>query len=261
MSRTKLIAQYAALDTKDLAQRIHQVITDHIAENGIEDLPILEFHGRWTGKLYISEDGWRGDFDFLNPVLSMCRVDREGNVFADIEKIEKRVAQWRETLYTPHEDDRHLGVCDHTFDENDYTDDEAHAVQSSFYKDEISNFLKTKHPEVRHEEEDLHRFEHLCDDSTPLRTDSKRMFSEGFAVQKISSAEDYRTLMEAIQAHAAAGGGYAWINPDFDMDSIEDMFAEGSKHQKWMQWIDDLRNHRLGSLPADFDGLAEESEE
>lgn len=63
--------------------------------------------------------------------------------------------------------------------------------------------------------------------------------------------------MEAIEADAAAGGGNSWINPDFDMDSIDEMFAEGDKGQDWMQWIDDLRNGRFGDLPEDYDGLAE----
>ena len=110
MARTKLIAKYAALDTPDLGERISKTITDYIEENGIERLPYLEVNGRWTGTLSISDGGWRGDFDFLYPVLSMCKVDRKGNVSADMTKIMKRVANWREYLHTPHDDDKYLGV-------------------------------------------------------------------------------------------------------------------------------------------------------
>ena len=78
MARTKLIAKYAALDTPDLGERIHKTITDYIEKNGIERLPYLEVNGRWTGTLSISDGGWRGDYDFLYPVLSMCKVDPSG---------------------------------------------------------------------------------------------------------------------------------------------------------------------------------------
>lgn len=70
MSRNKLIAKYSALNTGDLPQRIYDKINDHIASQGIEDLPYLKLSGRWTGKLDISSGGWRGDFDLIYPDLS-----------------------------------------------------------------------------------------------------------------------------------------------------------------------------------------------
>ena len=258
MARTKLIAKYAALDTADLSERIHKTITDYISEQGIEQLPYLELNGRWTGTLTITDGGWRGDFDFLYPVLSMCRVDRNGNVFADMNKIEKRVANWREILHTPHDDDKYIGVCDDTFDHDGYLEDDANEFYSAAYKSELHSFLNSDTPDIMEHDKALTEIDNLFRESSIGVDSSQRNFGEGFAVQRIHSAEDYRRLMEAIQADAAAGGGYSWINPDFDMDSIEDMFTEGGKDQDWMQWIDDLRNGRFGELPEDFDGLAEE---
>lgn len=257
MARKKLIAKYAALDTPDLAQRIHKTITDHIAEKGIDDLPYLEVNGRWTGKISISEGGWRGDFDFLNPVLSMCRVDREGNVFPDMAKIEKRVAIWREDLHTPHDDDQYLGVCDETFDDRNYKEDDANDLYSAFYRSEIDSFLNSESPDLLAHDRALTEIDNIFRESSIGADSSQRNFGEGFAVQRIDNAEDYRKIMEAIQTHAENGGAYSWINPDFNMDDIEEMFAADGKDQNWMQWIDDLRNHRFGDLPEDFDGLAE----
>lgn len=259
MARTKLIAKYAALDTPDLAERIHKTITEYISEKGIEDLPYLELNGRWTGTLSINDGGWRGDFDFLYPVLSMCRVDRKGNVSADMAKIEKRVAYWRESLHTPHEDDKYIGVCDDTFEHDGYLEDDANEFYSASYRSELDSFLNSENPDFIQHDEALTEIDNLFrEESKHENTSGERIFGEGFAVERINSAEDFRKLMEAIQADAATGGGSSWINPDFDMDNIEEMFAGSSKDNNWMSWIDDLRNGRLGDLPEDYDGLAEE---
>lgn len=255
MARTKLIAKYSALDTSDLAERIFNTITTYIKEQGIENLPNLELNGRWTGTLSITEGGWRGDFDFLYPVLSMCRVDRRGNVAPDIAKIQKRVSAWREMLHTPHDDDKYIGVCDDSFDNDHYLNDEANEFYSASYKSELDSFLNSDNPDNMDNDKALTEKDDIF---SAERTDGRRVFGEGFAVERIDSAEDMRKIMEAIQADFEAGGGSSWINPDFDMDSIEEMYAESSKDNRWMQWIDDLRNGRLGELPEDFDGLAEE---
>lgn len=256
MARTKLIAKYSALDTPDLASRIHKTITEFIAKNGIENLPNLEVNGRWTGRLSISDGGWRGDFDFQYPLLSMCRVDREGNVYADMAKIEKRVEIWREILHTPHDDDKYLGICDDSFDDRDYMEDDAHDLHSAFYKSEMDAFINSEKPDLLAHERALTEIDNTFRDHEAKPSDTKRMFGEGFAVHRIDNAEDYRKIMEAIEADAAAGGN-SWINPDFDMDSIEEMFAKDDNEKDWMQWIDDLRNGRFGDLPEDYDGLAE----
>lgn len=260
MARTKLIAKYAALDTPDLAERICNTITTYISDNGIERLPYLELNGRWTGTLSISDSGWRGDFDFLYPVLSMCKVDREGNVSADMAKIEKRVANWRKMLHTPNEDDKYLGVCDDSFEHDSYLEDDANEFYSAAYKSELHSFLNSDNPDILEHDKALTEIDNCVrDEKNPSET--QRVFGEGFAVHRIESAEDFRKLMEAIKADASAGGGSSWINPDFDMDNIEEMFAaDADKGRDWMQWIDDLRNGRLGELPEDFDGLREEDE-
>ncbi|MDE5794115.1 MAG: hypothetical protein K2I08_05300 [Muribaculaceae bacterium] len=259
MARTKLIAKYAALDTPDLGERIHKTITDYIEENGIERLPYLEVNGRWTGTLSISDGGWRGDYDFLYPVLSMCKVDRKGNVYADMTKIMKRVANWRDILHTPHDDDKYVGVCDDTFDHDGYLEDDENEFYSAAYKSELHSFLRSENPDIVEHDKALTEIDNLFrDDKKNQGVANQRVFGDGFAVQRIDNAEDFRKLMEAIEADVAAGGGSSWINPDFDMESIEEMFAENNKEQDWMQWIDDLRNGRFGELPEDFDGLAEE---
>ena len=256
MARTKLIAKYAALDTPDFPERIFNAISNHIADQGIDDFPNLELNGRWTGKLSISDGGWRGDFDFLYPVISMCRVDRDGNVLADMAKIEKRVAYWRERLHTPHDDDRHIGVCDETFNDDDYLDDDAHEFYTACYRSEMDHFINSKHPDFQEHDQALTEIDNLFRNSSIGADSCRRNFGEGFGVQRIDNPEEYRKIMKVIQEHAESGAGHAWINPDFDMDSIEDMFAD-NKNAEWLQWIDDLRNHRFGTLPTDFDGLAE----
>lgn len=260
MARTKLIAKYSALDTPDLAERIHNTITAYITENGIEKLPYLELNGRWTGTLSITDGGWRGDFDFLYPVLSMCKVDRKGNVSADLNKIEKRVANWRNMLHTPHDDDKYIGVCDDTFEHTSYLEDDANEFYSASYKSELNSFLNSDNTDVLEHDNALTETDNQFIDK-PKSEDrgGQRVFGEGFAVQHINSAEDFRKLMVAIEADAAAGGGSSWINPDFDMENIDKMFAaDDDKGQDWMQWIEDLRNGRLGELSENFDGLAEE---
>lgn len=259
MARTKLIAKYAALDTPDLADRIHDTITAHISDKGIENLPNLEVNGRWTGTIAITDGGWRGDFDFLYPVLSMCKVDRYGNVSADMAKIKKRVAYWREMLHTPHDDDKYLGVCDDTFKHGGYLEDDANDFYSAAYRSELDSFLKSDKTDPLEEDRTITDIgNQFPKEPTPTAEGNRRIFGEGFAVERIDNAEDLRKLMEAIKSDAAAGGGKSWINPDFDMDSIEEMFAGTSKDDKWMQWIEDLQHGRLGNLPEDFDGLAEE---
>lgn len=258
MARTKLIAKYAALDTPDLSERIHKSITDYISEQGIEQLPYLELNGRWTGTLTITDGGWRGDFDFLYPVLSMCRVDRNGNVFADIDKIENKVANWRKSLHTPHDDDKFIGVCDDTFDNDDYLEDDANEFYSAAYRSELDSFINSDNADLINHDKALSEIDNLFrNGSNAEESGGNRIFGEGFAVERINNAEDFRKLMEAIEADASAGGGSSWINPDFDMDKIEEIFADDDKGQLWMQWIDDLQNGRLGDLPEDYDGLAE----
>lgn len=258
MARKKLIAKYSALDTPDLAERIYHIITSHISEKGIKDLPYLELNGRWTGTLSISDGGWRGDFDFLYPVLSMCKVDRHGNVSADMKKIEKRVASWRELLHTAHEDDEYLGVSDETFHDDDYLEDHANDFYGACYRSEMDSFMNMDSPDLLAHEQALTEIDRMFKDN-PEREEAGclRTFGEGFAVERINNAEDFRKIMEAIEADVAAGGANSWINPEFDMDNIEEMFSDMPEEGDWMQWIDDLRNGRLGDLPEDFDGLDE----
>lgn len=87
MGRTSLIDKYSRFDTPDIAERIADEINKYIEFDGIEYLHGREIHGRHTGYLDISSGGFRNEYDFLCPVLDLCRVDRNGIVSADIRKI------------------------------------------------------------------------------------------------------------------------------------------------------------------------------
>lgn len=282
MSRDNLMLQYAALNTPDLPQRIFNEIKKHIDENGIDNLPCLDVNGRHTGKITISDGGWRGDFDFLYPVLSLCRIDRKGEVSPDIVKIERRVSEWRDWLITPTQDDALLGVDDRNFDPDNYDDDDVNEFRSAAYAAEFDSFIKSELPDIREHDAALAEIDRICDgrinaidrqlsakdemwnsfddeDAAVHEEVAAPMFEEGYSVQRIDNPEQLRKLMEALARDADEYGGETWINPDFDIDQF---FAEQEQMKdeqpSWLEFVDNLRNGRFGELPEDYDGLAEE---
>ena len=261
MARTKLIAKYSALNTPNLPQRIYDEIKTFIANNGIEDLPQLEVCGRWTGKLEISNGGWRGDFDFLYPILRMCRVDRHGDVYPDMSKIMECVADWTEYLTTPNEYDDEFGASDETFRDSVYLEDDVNDFRSAAYAAEIGAFLDSDELDISSHDRALAEIDSNCCGETEAE-EGGRIFREGFNVTRINSAEDFLKLMEAMETEVAEGGGMSWTSPDFDMAEIESMF-ENTKDSgpTWMEFIDDLRNGRYGDLPEDYDGLSDPEED
>lgn len=261
MARTKLIAKYSALNTPNLPQRIYDEIKTFIVNNGIEDLPQLEICGRWTGKLAVSNGGWRGDFDFLYPILRMCRVDRHGDVYPDMSKIMECVADWTEYLTTPDEYDDELGASDETFRDSDYLADDVNDFRSAAYAAEIGSFLDSDEPDMLSHDRALAEIDSNCCGETEAE-EGGRIFQEGFNVTRINSAEDFLKLMEAMETEVAEGGGMSWTSPDFDMAEIESMFENTEDSgPTWMEFIDDLRNGRYGDLPEDYDGLSEPEED
>lgn len=91
--------------------------------------------------------------------------------------------------------------------------------------------------------------------------EGERLFEGGFNAVKITSAEDFRKIMEAMEREAAEGGGDTWVAPDFDMAELEKMFDKPEESgPSWMEFIDDLRNGRYGDLPEDYDGFADPEE-
>jgi len=260
MARNKLIAKYSALNTDNLPQRIYDKIKNYIASHGIENLPELELSGRCTGKLDISNGGWRGDFDLLYPVLAMCRVDRHGEVFPDMAKIKSCVERWIEYLTTPDESDEYMGVSDETFQDSDYIEDDANDFRSAAYAAEINSFLNADNPDMLEHDHALSEIDDICCGEKDS-TEGNRMFEDGFNAMKITNAEDLRKIMEAMNREAAEGGGVSWVSPDFDMDEIEKMFeSQEESGPTWMEFIDDLRNGRYGDLPEDYDGLSDPEE-
>lgn len=256
MARTKLIAKYSALNTEDLPERIYDKIKSHIESNGIEELPYLEVSGRWTGKIDISSGGWRGEFDFLYPVLSMCRVDRYGEVSPDMAKIQEHVKYWVEYLTTPDENDELLGVSDETFNDSNYLPDDISDFRSEAYTTEIDSFIDSGGKDPLTHDWVLSQIDEFGD-GVSRKEDDNRFFEDGFHALKINSADDCRKAMEMMHSEAEENGGAMWVSPDFDMEEIEKMFEEQESGPSWMEFIDDLRNGRYGDLPEDYDGLAD----
>ena len=121
MDRTSLINKYSRFDTPDIAERIAEKINQYIAYDGIEYLHGREIHGRHTGYLDISSGGFRNVYDFLWPVLYLCRVDCNGVVSADIRKIEKHLDIWRTSINTVPDDELdYIGESDFTEDDDIY---------------------------------------------------------------------------------------------------------------------------------------------
>lgn len=141
MARNKLIAKYSALNNEKLPQRIYDKIKSFIESEGIEELPYRELSGRWTGKLDISNGGWRNDFDLLCPIPAMCRVNRHGEVLPDMAKINACVQEWVNFLTMPTEDDEYLGASDETFSDSGYLPDDINEFQSAAYAAEIKSFM------------------------------------------------------------------------------------------------------------------------
>ena len=143
MDRTSFINKYSAFDTLDIAERIAEKITKYIENDGIEYLDGREIHGRHTGYLDISSGGFRNEYDFLCPVLDLCRVDRNGIVSADIRKIEKYLDNWRGSLNTiTDEEVEYIGDADFI------EDDSLYAFRNVTYDAELDSFLELDSPSV-----------------------------------------------------------------------------------------------------------------
>lgn len=267
MARTKLIAKYSALNTPDLPRRIYDKLLLYINDNGIEHLPEVELSGRWTGKIDISNGGWRNDFDLLCPVLALCRVDRKGVVSPDMTKIMIEVASWIDYLTTPDdENDDYIGASDETFDDNAYLDDDTNDYQSAAYAAEIDAFLNSDNPDLLAHDKALTDIDNLCfgiTDDNRESDESDRIFKEGYSITRIDSEEDFYRMVEAMEREAAEGNGDVWASPDFDKEKMAKMFEaeEEDPAPTWMEFIDNLRNGRYGELPEDYDGLAEPDDE
>lgn len=143
MDRTSLINKYSRFDTPDIAERIAEEINKYIGYDGIEYLHGREIHGRHTGYLDISSGGFRNVYDFLCPVLDLCRVDRNGIVSADIRKIEKHLDIWRIFVKTISDEELEY-INDADFTE----DDSLYAFRSAAYNAELDGFLKLDSPSV-----------------------------------------------------------------------------------------------------------------
>lgn len=259
MSRNKLISQYAALNTPDLPQRIFNEIKSYIETNGIDNLPYLELNGRHTGKLSISNGGWRGDFDLLCPLLEFCRINRHAVVSPDMVKIEKIVNEWKDMLMTPTDYDIYLGVDDSNFNQSGYDDDDVNEFRSAAYAAENDSFIKSGLSDIVEHDKALSEIDRLCDhhqEREGIEVPETSLFADGYLAQRIDNPEQLKKLFETMASDAEENRGIVWTNPDFDIDQLfeEQEIEEGPS---WLEFVDDLRNGRFGELPEDYDGLAE----
>ena len=143
MDRTSFIKKYSRFDTPDIAERIAEEINKYIEYDGIEYLHGREIHGRHTGYLDISSGGFRNVYDFLCPVLDLCRVDRNGIVSADIRKIEKHLDIWRTSIKTIPDDELEY------INDDDFTEDDSlYSFRSAAYNAELDGFMKLDSPSV-----------------------------------------------------------------------------------------------------------------
>lgn len=143
MDRANLINKYSRFDTPDIAERIAKEINKYIEYDGIEYLHGREIHGRHTGYLDISSGGFRNVYDFLCPVLDLCRVDRNGIVSADIRKIEKHLDIWKTSIKTiPDDELEYINDADFT------EDDSLYAFRSAAYNAELDGFMKLESPSI-----------------------------------------------------------------------------------------------------------------
>lgn len=245
MSRTKLIKAYARLDTPDLPERIAECISRYIDQEGIADLPFVRINGRHTGKLTIDNGGWVGDFDFMEELTVLCRLDRNGVVSPDLAKIRKRVDHWRTDLHTPEDDDEYLGVDDEHFDESAYKDDDVeNELRSAFYKAEMDSFFKSEELDWMEHDRNL--------------TEIDNLFSGGGDSMHITKIDDRESLMAMIKAmnqEGEEGGGIVWTNPDFEKE-MEEYFEEMEERPSFAEFVEAVKNGEFGDLPEDYDGLA-----
>lgn len=182
MPRTKLIETYAEFDTPDMPQRIAEYIDKYIESEGIEELPYRELHGRHTGHLDISDGGFRMDYDFLRPVLDLCKLDRHGVLSADLNKINKSLDQWREDLHNPPEFESEDGeeMPDHHddewFDASDYDDDDSpYEFKNASYKAELDSYMALESPTA----EDMIAHENNMDEIWSMRSDADHKDADG----------------------------------------------------------------------------------
>ena len=143
MDRTSFINRYSHFDTPDIAGCIAEKINEYVEHDGIEYLHVREIHGRHTGYLSISSGGIRNEYDFICPILSLCRVDGKGMVSADINKIEKHLDIWRTSIKTISDDELEY------MNDSDFTEDDSLLVfRSAAYNAELDGFMKLESPSV-----------------------------------------------------------------------------------------------------------------
>lgn len=162
MSRNKLIAKYAALDTPDLGERIAEVLNHHISNAGIEELPVLSVIGRWTGRISLVNGGWHDDFELNAPALACLSIDRNARVFPNMDKINGIVEDWRNYLHTETEDDIYLGVDDKSFQDEQYLEDDANDFRSAAYLAEMDSFMKNPDKDMLEHDRALTEIDNIC---------------------------------------------------------------------------------------------------
>lgn len=268
MSRNRLIAKYAALNTPDLPRRVYDEVTEFIHLWGIDDLPMMILSGRWTGTLTISNGGWHNDYDFNCSLLQLCRVDRTGLVTADMHKIERAVEQWRDWLTTPTDGDDDCGWGDETFDDGGYRPDTPEhmstaekylvATESGEYTSAYDFDYKTGGARELFEDLLSHlRFtevsEHETDNGATVHVYEAKLTPPTKDDDTDTEDSDVAENDEADDDEDAT----------ISFEELQQIFSESteSKSQSWLEFIENLRNGAFGELPEDYDGLCDRNED
>lgn len=264
MSRDKLIAKYAALNTEDLPNRIYDEIDEFITLWGIDDMPYMVLSGRWTGTLTISNGGWHNQHDLHCQLLSLCRVDRNGLVSPDMVKIVAAVQRWQEWLCTPTEYDDDGGYSDDKFRDDAYTPDSTEHMSTAekyLAATELGDYTSAYDFDFQ-TSGSKELFDNLLDHMQFEKvSDEEREDGVSIRVFKANLTPDKKKIDKADDDSDQADDDddREWVEEGSDeFEELKKILSSiGSPDtNQWVEFVNKLRNGEFGELPEDYDGLA-----
>lgn len=234
MSRNKLIQQYAPLLTSDMPQRIYDMVKDYIEKEGVGNISNRQINGFYSGELSFSMPTHFpivDNFTFYIDLISLCRIDKHGDVFVDMDKINKAVDWWKDRIYNLHENDYYSIKGE---DEN-YV--QSPKLINLYVFSEIDDLLGIKVYVPAINDTQTFNIQVLAD-----YVESMRKYD-----QNEDEEDDEREI-----------GEFYWDNPEYDtIDNYYELQeAVDDKYSGWMAFLYNLRSGSFGDLPDDYDGLA-----
>lgn len=174
-------------------------------------------------------------FDFKCDLISLCRIDKQGDVYVDMNKIIRAVDWWKDRIYNLHE--------------NDYDSIKGEDENFRPYGYNIVNLY------VFNEDFDLHGIKQYV----PAIHDSES-FDIQILADYVDSMRDYDQNEEECEEDDDFNepGEYYWDNPDYDyIDNYwEYQDAIGHKYSGWAAFLYNIRSGAFGELPDDYNGLS-----